>query len=233
MAEAKILIVEDDADLRHVMRGYLKKEGYVVLEAGNGVDAMELAKKEAPDMIILDIMLPKADGIEVCRDIRTYSEAPIVTISAKSSDYDKIMSLGTGADDYLTKPFSMPELVARVRAHLRRFTSFRGKSTEKIEIAKEKRIFGRLVIEPCAYRVLVDEEEIKFTSKEFLLLDFLSAHPGIVFSKEELLNRVWGENEYIDENTIAVYVARIREKLVKKQIDVIKTVWGVGYKWDV
>lgn len=234
MAEAKILIVEDDTDLRHVMKGYLKKEGYVVFEAVNGAEGMELAKKEAPDLIILDIMMPKADGIEVCRDIRTYSEAPIITISAKSSDYDKIMSLGTGADDYMTKPFSMVELVARVRSHLRRFTSFQGKKTENNMPTKqsERREFGRLVIEPRSYRVRIDGEEVKMTSKEFQLLDILSAHPGIVFTKSQLMDEVWGESEYIDENTIAVYVARIREKLVKKEIDMIKTVWGVGYKWD-
>lgn len=233
---AKILIVEDDDDLRDVIKGYLKKEGYEILEADNGSDGIHLAKEENPDLIILDIMLPQVDGIEVCRNIRMYSESPIITISAKNSDYDKIMALGTGADDYVTKPFSMVELVARVRSHLRRFTSFKGKSEavkETPKETKEERVFGRLCIEPKAYRVTVEGKEIRFTSKEFQLLEYLSRHPSIVYTKEQLMNDVWGEAEYIDENTIAVYIARIREKLVKEDVNVIKTVWGVGYKWDV
>lgn len=231
MAQEKVLIVEDDSELLEIIQSYLAREGYQILLAQDGAKGCQLAREEKPDLVILDIMLPEVDGIEVCRDIRTYSQAPIITISAKNSDYDKIMSLGTGSDDYLTKPFSMLELVARVRSHLRRYTSYHREETSQNE-NPNIRTYGKLSIDSKAYKVTVNGEEISFTSREFQLIDFLSLNPSIVFSKEQLMDQVWGVCEYIDENTIAVYVARIREKLQKYDVNCIKTVWGVGYKWE-
>lgn len=229
MSNEKILIVEDDFDLSGVMRDYLKNDGYEVKQAFNGRDAIEISKTFQPALIILDIMLPHVDGIEVCRTVRQTSHAPILIVSAKSSDTDKLLSLGVGADDYLTKPFSLIELVARVKAHIRRFTSFNVIPTSSIE----ERTFGKLIIDTKSYRVTAEGKEIALTSKEFKLLDFLSSNPSQVFSKEQLANHVWGYSEYIDDNTIAVYVGRLREKLKASDACYIKTVWGVGYKFEL
>jgi DNA-binding response OmpR family regulator len=177
-------------------------------------------------------MLPQVDGIEVCRNIRLHSHAPIIIISAKNSDYDKILSLGVGADDYLTKPFSLIEMTARVKSHLRRFTSFSGDQSGLSATSAAKRIYGRVSIDPRSFTVTIADKAISFTSKEFKLLDYLSLHPSVVFSKEQLIDNVWGYSEFIDGNTIAVYIGRIREKLAKEGVDYIRTVWGVGYKWE-
>lgn len=229
MANEKILLVEDDLDLSNIVGDFLINEGYHLVKAFNGESAVLEAGSFLPDLIILDIMLPKIDGIEVCRRIRQSSHAPIIIVSAKTSDTDKLLSLGVGADDYMTKPFSMVELIARVKAHLRRFTSFGGDSAS----AQSALSFGRLTINPMAHTVFADEEEIILTSREFKLLEFLSSHPGQVFSKEQLANQVWGYHDFIDDNTIAVYIGRLREKLKAKELYFIKTVWGVGYKWQI
>ena len=229
MNDIKILIVEDDKDLSGIMHDYLCNEGYDITQVYSGKEAIEVAKELSPTLIILDIMLPGADGIEVCRNIRTYSHCPIIVISAKSSDSDKLLSLGMGADDYLTKPFSLPELVGRVKSHIRRFTSFSKDNTVKQD---STRTFGNLSIDPIGYKVTVKDKEISLTAKEFKLLDFLSAHPLQVFSKEQLIENIWGDYEFVDRNTIAVYIGRLREKLLKENISYIKTVWGVGYKWE-
>jgi DNA-binding response OmpR family regulator len=229
MANEKVLVVEDDSDLSGIMGDYLKKEGFEVKRAFNGQDGIDFAKGFAPSLIILDIMLPKVDGIEVCRMIRQTSYAPIIIISAKSSDADKLVSLGVGADDYLTKPFSLTELIARVKSHIRRFTSFGADAPA----ATQKRVFGTLTIDPESYTVTVEGREIPLTAKEFKLIDYLSAHPSQVFSKEQLMNNVWGYPEYMDDNTIVVYIGRLREKLSKAGVLCIKTVWGVGYKWEM
>lgn len=230
MDKIKILIVEDDVDLSGIMRDYLYNEGYEIIQVYSGSEAMEVAKNIAPTLIILDLMLPGANGIEVCRNIRTYSYCPIIVISAKSSDSDKLLSLGVGADDYLTKPFSIPELVGRVKSHLRRFTSF---TNQDSAAKKDKRVFGSLTIDVDSYVASVDGLQIPLTSKEFKLLEFLSAHPNQVFTKEQLLNNVWGYNEFVDESAVHVYIGRLREKLKKENVAYIKTVWGVGYKWEM
>lgn len=234
MANERVLIVEDDKELSNIMKEFLEADGFFVIQAFYGKDGIEKAKQEQPNLILLDIMLPQVDGIEVCRRIRTYSHAPIIIISAKNSDYDKVISLGVGADDYLTKPFSQVEMVARVKSHLRRYTMFSGANEIEEKGQEIKcRTYGLLTIDPKRFLVLVHEREISFTSKEFRLLDFLSRHPGFVFSKEQLIDHVWGYSEYIDDNTVAVYIGRVREKLAKEGIQAIKTVWGVGYKWDI
>lgn len=233
MSNERILIVEDDCDLSDVMRDYLQNDGFEVKQAFHGKEGIELAKSFGPALILLDIMLPQVDGIEVCRNIRQISHAPILMISAKRSDMDKMLSLGVGADDYLTKPFSQLEMVARVKAHIRRFTSFQGEAAASDIHTENYRAFGTLMIYPKSYRVTVNGEEIPLTSREFKILDFLSAHPSQVFSKEQLAEQIWGFQEYIDDNTVAVYIGRLREKLKKAEACYIKTVWGVGYKWEM
>ncbi len=231
MANEKILIVEDDIDLSNIIKDCLLKEGFDVHTAYSGKSGIEYAAQFNPALVILDIMLPQVDGIEVCRNIRLHSHAPIIIISAKNSDYDKILSLGVGADDYLTKPFSLIEMIARVKSHLRRFTSFSGE--DKIsDISTTKRTYGNVTIDPRSFTITVADKAITLTSKEFKLLDYLSLHPSVVFSKEQLIDNVWGYSEFIDGNTIAVYIGRIREKLAKEGVDYIKTIWGVGYKWE-
>jgi DNA-binding response OmpR family regulator len=218
-----ILLAEDDRDLSDVVAAYLRNEGFTVVQAFTGHEAIEQAK-EMPQLVLLDIMLPGVDGIEICRQIRSSSHAPIIMISAKNTDADKLLSLGMGADDYMTKPFSLPELAGRIRAHLRRRTVY-----DKEQV---KRGYGTLAIDPKAYSATLDDAPVPLTAKEFILLDFLSAHPGQVFSKSQLMDEVWGYNEFVDDNTIAVYIGRLREKLTQAHAHRIKTVWGVGYKWD-
>ncbi len=232
MANEKILVIEDDNDIVEIVCGYLKKENYIVKSAGDGEEGIKLAKEFSPDFIILDIMLPKVDGTEVCRMIRTFSNVPVMIISAKSDDIDKLLLLGLGADDYLTKPFSLVELGARIRSHLRRFNSLGGASeTNKNE--NTARVCGEITIDTILHKVTVCGNTIELTSKEFKLLDYLSRHPSQVFSKEQLIDNVWGYSEYIDLNTITVYIGRLREKLSSGGACYIKTVWGVGYKWEM
>lgn len=228
MVSEKILIIEDDIDLSNVMRDFLFNDGYQTEQAFSGKDGLDQLKKIDADLVILDIMLPGLDGIEVCKRIREDRNIPIIIISAKKSDYDKVLALGVGADDYLTKPFSQIELVARVKSHLRRATNF----VVNVGAKNTKKVFGKLSINSASYEVLVDGRGIDFSPKEFQLLDFLSDHPSQVFTKDQLIDQVWGYTEYIDENTIAVYVGRIREKLAKEHVEFIKTVWGVGYRWE-
>ncbi len=216
-----ILLAEDDRDLSGVVAAYLRNEGFTVLQAFTGGEAAELAKRQ-PQMVLLDIMLPEIDGIELCRRIRASSHAPVIMLSAKNTDMDKLLSLGMGADDYMTKPYSLPELAGRIRAHLRRYTVY--------DKEQKTRTYGMLSIDPKAYTAAVDGDSVPLTAKEFHLLDFLSAHAGQVFTKNQLMDEVWGYNEFVDENTIAVYIGRLREKL--DGVHRIKTVWGVGYKWD-
>lgn len=228
---AKILIIEDDFDLSGIIFDFLKNDRHEVEQAFGGMQGLAAAKDFQPELIILDLMLPEVDGIEICRNIRTYSHAPIVIISAKNSDTDKLLSLGVGADDYLTKPFSMIELTARVKSHLRRYTSFEsfGRGTE---MKKAEKQYGNLTIDVSAMSVSAFGQDISLTAKEFKLLDFLFDHPSQVFSKEQILDHVWGFNEFLDENTVAVYIGRLREKLSRANVGYIKTVWGMGYKWE-
>lgn len=228
MAGERILLIEDDKELQEITVGFLKKEGYEVIQAFDGEEGIRLAKETDPTLILLDLMLPNADGFEVCRAVRTSSVAPIMIISAKNSEMDKMVSLGIGADDYVEKPFSMPELIARIKSHIRRYTSF----SKQVDEGSRIRI-GEVEIDVLAYRVWVCGTEIELTTREFQLLHYLAAHPSRVFSKEQLLDAVWGCTEFIDENTITVYIGRIREKMVRAGACYIKTVWGAGYKWEM
>lgn len=225
-----ILVIEDDIDLSNVMRDFIANDGFEVIQAFNGRDGLSLLEKHNPALVVLDIMLPGIDGIGVCKKIREDKHLPIIIISAKNTDYDKVLALGVGADDYMTKPFSQIELVARIKSHLRRVTQFIPNQNNQL---KHEKRFGDLVIHSDSYEVLVKGESIEFSPKEFQVLDFLSDHPGQVFTKEQIINQVWGYTEFIDDNTIAVYIGRIREKLAKASSEYIKTVWGVGYRWEV
>lgn len=223
----KILIVEDDSDLANLINDYLRIDGFIGVIAVDGKKALDICSKGEFSLVILDIMLPEIDGITVCRKIRETTNVPIIMLSAKSGEMDKILSLGVGADDYMTKPFSPMELLARVKAHLRRqnFVS-------KMHLEEDVIDYGKLKIYSKSYKVLIEEKEIVLTTKEFQILDFFSKHSGQVFTKEQLYDGVWGCSEYMDENTIAVYVKRLRGKLGDIGQKSIKTVWGVGYKWE-
>ena len=221
-----ILIIEDDKDLSEIIKGYLLRENYKVLCCANGDSGLTLVRNVKPDVVILDLMIPGLDGEEVCKIIRRECNIPIIIISAKSSEADKLLLLGLGADDYLIKPFSMKELTARVNAQVRRLKMYQSS-------ASGFREYKGLKIYPEHFIVNFNNEEISLTAKEFKLLDFLSENSGKVYTKQQLLDAVWGYDEYINDNTVTVSIARLREKLSAFNINAIKTVWGVGYKWEI
>lgn len=226
--EEKILIIDDEIELADIIGEYLHKENYKVLKASNGNTAMELFEKEKPNILVLDLMLPDIDGMEFCRSIRNISDVPIIIMSAKVGDIDKVLALGFGADDYMTKPLSPLELVARVKAHLRRY--------QKSLVNEQEEIldFGILKIYPKSYRVELNSNKMIFSAKEFEILEYLSRNKGQVFTKEQIYNAVWGFDDYGDINTVTVHIRRIRAKLEqdKSVPNYITTVWGVGYKFE-
>lgn len=222
-----VLIIEDEVELAEILGDYLEVEGYAVKIAFDGEKGLELFKTCSPDMVLLDIMLPKLDGMTVCKRIRQTSEIPILMLSAKSGEMDKVISLGIGADDYVTKPFSPLELVARVKAHLRRY----GKSASESGLEGLK--VGKLTLKKESYTAKAGDEELELTTREFEVLYFFASHINQVFTKEQIYENVWGINEYGDISSVAVYIKRIREKLNRYRLDYIKTVWGVGYKLSV
>lgn len=224
----KILIVDDDAQIRKVTGIYLENEGYEILKAENGYEALKLIEKNEIDLVILDIMMPGISGIEVCMKIRENNIMPIIFLSAKSEDLDKIQGLASGADDYITKPFNAMELIARVKSQLRRYTRYtpgQNANKEVIEI-------GNLSINTDTRQVSVGDKEVKLTPKEFDILELLARNKGIVFRIEKIYERVWGEKFYKADNTVMVHITKIREKIEEdtKHPIYIKTVWGVGYK---
>lgn len=228
LANEKILIVEDEVDLAKMVGKYLKNEGFEVNIANDGEEALEKFRSFNPHLIILDIMLPKIDGMELCRTIRNETEAPVIMLSAKSSDMDKVLSLGLGADDYITKPFSVVELIARVKAHVRRYVKHPGNTGLDNNIIT----INSLKINSAAYTAEVNGKALNLTSKEFKILNFLCENPNQVFSKEQIYEKVWGFNEYGEINAVVVYINKLREKLGELGADYIKTVWGVGYKLE-
>lgn len=226
----KILIIEDEKDILRIIRDYLTKNNYEAATAGNGQDGLKIIDLLQPDFIILDIMLPDMDGIDLCREIRERSNVPILILSARGSDTDKVLGLGFGADDYMTKPFSLSELLARINAYFRRYDSMTAPSHDPDSLR-----FGSLAIDKKAYKVTVDGKEASLSAKEFELLYHLASHKNQVFSKAQLLDAIWGYANYGDENTVTVYIRRLREKLEADPSSPIylKTVWGVGYKFSV
>ena len=224
----KILIVDDDENICELLNLYLKKDGFDTSTAYNGRQAVELAEKYNPDLILLDIMLPELDGWQVCREIRKKSEVPIIMLTAKGETFDKILGLELGADDYVTKPFDTKEVVARIKAVLRR--SNENEKAEKIEEVR----FDKLVINLTNYELVVDGKPIDTPPKELELIYHLASNPNRVYTRDQLLDEVWGFDYYGDSRTVEVHVKRLREKLddVSDKWS-LKTVWGVGYKFEV
>lgn len=228
---SKILIVEDEETIADLEKDYLELSGFEVEVANDGDSGLEKALQEEYDLLILDLMLPGVDGFEICRKVRDEKNTPIIMVSAKKDDIDKIRGLGLGADDYMTKPFSPSELVARVKAHLARYDRLIGSMAEKNKVIE---IRG-LKIDTTARRVWVNEEERTFTTKEFDLLSFLAAHPNHVYSKDELFQKIWDMESVGDIATVTVHIKKIREKIEMDTSNpqYIETIWGVGYRFKV
>lgn len=230
MEKETILIVDDEKEIRDLIDIYLKNEGYKTLKAENGIAALDILKDNNIDLILLDIMMPKMDGIETCMKIRKEKNTPIIMLSAKSEDIDKIMGLTTGADDYITKPFNPLELVARVKSQLRRYlklNEFKKPDNKKGFIEVDD-----LIINVNTHEVKVSSKDVKLTPREFDILRLLAENRGIVFSIEKIYETVWKESFMESENTVMVHIRKIREKIEQnpRKPIYIKTVWGVGYK---
>lgn len=229
----RILIVDDEKEIRDLIEIYLKGEGYNTVKAVDGEEALEILKREEIDLIILDIMMPKLNGIEACMKIREEREMPIIMLSAKSEDTDKILGLNMGADDYLTKPFNPLELVARVKSQLRRFYRFNPRVKNQEDIVEENKIvIEELEIVLDTHEVAIDGKEIKLTPTEFDILVLLAKNRGRVFSIENIYESVWQQEFMESDNTVMVHIRKIREKTEEnpRSPKYIKTVWGVGYK---
>ena len=227
MPMLKILLVDDDPNIRQLVNLYLQKEGFEVMMADRGDEALKMFKASPPNLILLDIMLPGMDGWQVCREVRKISNIPIIMLTAKDETFDKVLGLELGADDYIAKPFDMKELVARIKAVSRRF--------QAADAPEKELVFPGLTININQYRVMYMGKELEMPPKELELLYFLASHPGMVFTREQLLEQVWGYDYFGDSRTVDVHVKRLREKLTEgeKLGWQIKTVWGVGYKFEV
>ncbi len=224
----KILIADDDVNVHQSLSAYFKREGYQILSAYDGEEAMKLAKNIKPDMILLDIMMPKKDGLVVCREIRRESNVPIIMLTAKAEEFDKLLGLELGADDYITKPFSPREVLARVKTVLRRMR----------EIHEETRgtqlTVGNLVIDMGAFSVRLNGQAVPCTPKEIEILWTLASNPGMVFSREHLLQSIWGYDFLGDTRAVDSHIKRIRAKLCQGENPWdIRTVWGVGYRFEI
>ena len=226
---AKILVCDDDKEIVEAIEIYLTQDGHQVLEAYDGIEAVEILKKESVDLLIMDIMMPRMDGIRATLKIREKHNIPIIILSAKSEDADKILGLNIGADDYITKPFNPLELVARVKSHLRRYMQL-GSTT----IKESEAIYtvGGLAINDDLKEVTVDGEQVKLTPIEYNILLLLVKHQGKVFSIDQIYENIWNENAVSVDNTVAVHIRHIREKIEinPKEPRYLKVVWGVGYK---
>ena len=227
----KILIIEDEQSIAELEKDYLELSGFDVTIEPDGESGLKRINDEEFDLFILDVMLPNVEGYEVCRAIRGKTNKPVLMVSAKKDDIDKIRGLGTGADDYITKPFSPSELVARVKAHISRYQRLVGDSLMENEIVE---IRG-LKIDKTSRRVFVDGEEKNFTTKEFELLTFLAEHPNRVYSKEELFAHIWNMESVGDIATVTVHIKKIREKIERNSSkpQYIETMWGVGYRFKI
>ncbi|MBS6599463.1 MAG: response regulator transcription factor [Clostridium sp.] len=227
----KILIVDDEKEIRDLIEIYLKSEGYETLKAADGEEALNILNREDPDLIILDIMMPKMNGIDACLKIREERQMPIIMLSAKSEDVDKILGLNMGADDYLTKPFNPLELVARVKSQLRRFYKLNPRAIKKEDDGKTINIED-MVINLDTHEIFIGDKEIKLTPTEFDILVLLAKNKGKVFSIANIYESVWNQEFLESDNTVMVHIRKIREKIEEnpRKPKFIKTVWGVGYK---
>ncbi len=223
----KALVIEDDKNIAELLRLYLEKDGFEVSIAPDGGKGLQLAEDEHPDVVLLDIMLPVMDGWQVCREIRRTSQVPIIMLTAKGETYDKVSGLEMGADDYVTKPFEVKELIARIHAVMRR--------TENSDSPAEKRLeYDKLVINLDSYELIVDGKKVDTPPKEMELLYHLAASPNRVYTRNQLLDEVWGFDYFGDSRTVDVHIKRLREKLEGvSDTWSLKTVWGVGYKFEV
>lgn len=227
MMRETILLVDDEKEITNLLEIYLKNEGYIVLKASDGTEALELLENNEVDLIILDVMMPRMDGLQACMKIREEKQMPIIMLSAKTQEIDKITGLSIGADDYVTKPFSPLEIVARVKSQLRRY-----KQMNKAQTANNEINIDNLTIHMATHKVVVDECEVKLTPREFAILEVLARNRGIVLSMEQIYEAVWKEPFWESNNTVMVHIRKIREKIEKdpSKPQIIQTVWGIGYK---
>lgn len=223
--EKTILIVEDDANIRELLHLYLEQEGYHIESAQNGAEGLRVFRRVHPDLVLLDLMMPVMDGTQMIRELRTFSKTPVIVLTAKGEVLDKVTLLELGADDYITKPFEMREVIARVRAVLRRMDKSGG---------AHKLVFDNLIVDKQSYNIIVKGQKLEIPPKEIELLYFLASSPNRVFTRAQLLDDVWGFDYFGDTRTVDVHVKRLREKLqgVSDQWE-ISTVWGVGYKFEL
>ncbi|WP_334074293.1 MULTISPECIES: response regulator transcription factor [Paenibacillus] len=229
----KILLIEDDASIIDMLAGYLTKEGYVIRSASNGEDGLTLFRNESFDLIVVDLMMPKLDGMEVIKIVRETSAVPILIMSAKDNDVDKAIGLGFGADDYIAKPFSLIEITARIKAAIRRATLYaRRESGEKPETVV---VSNGLTVDLENYLVRRNGEEIKLTAKEAEILGLFLRNPNRVFTKAQIYGFIWNDDYLGDDNVINVHIRRLREKIEQDPSDpkYLQTLWGIGYKWTV
>ena len=226
MASERVLIVDDDTNICELLRLYLEKEGFVTSIANDGESAITIFKQEQPDIMLLDIMLPSLDGWQVCREIRKFSDTPIIMITAKGETFDKVLGLELGADDYISKPFETKEVIARIKAVLRRSSVTQTQSIKEVQ-------YDKLLINLTNYELKVGGKHIDTPPKEMELIYHLASNPNRVFTRDQLLDEVWGFDYYGDSRTVDVHVKRLREKLegVSEEWE-LKTVWGVGYKFE-
>ncbi|WP_232698841.1 response regulator transcription factor [Brevibacillus daliensis] len=231
MQKETILIIDDEKEIRDLIEIYLTNEGYNVIKAADGLEGLMKLKNHKVHLIILDIMMPKMDGLEACMKIRDTENVPIIMLSAKAEDMDKIIGLTSGADDYVTKPFNPLELIARVKSQLRRYMRLSGFN----EVSSDQMEVDDLLINVATHEVRVDGREVKLTPREFAILELLVRNKGIVFSTEKIYERIWNEPFYQSDNTVMVHIRKIREKIETnpRKPRYIKTVWGVGYKVEV
>ena len=225
----KILIVDDEENICELVRLYIEKEGFDAIIANDGQEAVAKFNKEKPDLNLLDIMLPIKDGWQVCREIRAQSKVPIIMLTAKGETFDKVLGLELGADDYVVKPFEPKELIARIRAVLRRSADSVDEKADEDELS-----FDGLKINQSTYEVYIDDKKVEMPPKEFELLYFLAKNTNKVFTRDQLLDEIWGYEFFGDSRTVDVHIKRIREKLEgENRTWALKTVWGVGYKFEV
>ncbi|MBI5870581.1 MAG: response regulator transcription factor [Actinobacteria bacterium] len=227
MTTGKILVVDDEASVRNLVRSYLVREGYDVIEADNGADALKLARTGHPDLVVLDLMIPEVDGLEVCRILRSEMDVFILMLTARAEEADKLLGLGLGADDYLTKPFSPRELIARVKAILRRGQGGTASTARMVRA-------GQVEIDSSRHVAMVSGTVLDLTAREFDILSQLASRPGMVFTREKLLELVWGTDFYGDPRVVDVHVAKLRKKLEEDAAHprYLITVRGVGYKLE-
>ena len=226
MQKEKILVVDDEKNICDLLRMYLEKEGYAVAMAHNGVDAVSMFSSENPDLVLLDVMLPGLDGWQVCREIRKVSEKPIIMLTAKDEVFDKVLGLELGADDYVTKPFDTKEIIARIKAVLRRTSAVKESEIKEVK-------YDKLSVNLTNYELKVDGQVVDTPPKELELIYYLASNPDRVFTRDQLLDDVWGFDYYGDSRTVDVHIKRLRDKLkgVSEEWE-LRTIWSIGYKFE-